>query len=229
MSNIQLPNVSNIADIITKIAFPSDKTKDKQPENQMINLLSGILDNLNIDNIIDTNNDTNNDTNTNSSNNLNEPNINIANMHTKNKNTPYQLINDFYGILWGKSDMNGLKHCFTDNASLSYRSNIDEANQWTITSNDKIIDYYQQIWVPYVKNTSTMIYKFNFSVDEEDNEAGIRCSVNYNIYQSQLDIRTMTWNKYNIEVNAIMTLVNEGGVYKILLCDNILLKHDILL
>lgn len=159
--------------------------------------------------------------------NLGDTNLTPTSSNTKPNTSPYQLVNNFYGLIWNSDDLSQLEKYYTDNALHSFVSNLEENHQWNITSKNKIVDYFQQLWLPYVKNTSTIIYKFNFSVDDEkENET--QCTVEYTITQSELNTKTMKWSKYHISMIDKIVMVKNDNKYLISSLNKILSKKDLL-
>ena len=146
---------------------------------------------------------------------------------SETNNSPYQLVNNFYGLIWNSNDLSQLENYYTNDALHSFVSTIEENHQWNMTSKNKIVEYYKQLWLPYVKNTNTMIYKFNFSVDEEkENET--HCTVEYTITQSELNTKTMKWSKYHISMTDKIVMVKDNEKYLISSFNGILSKKDLL-
>lgn len=140
--------------------------------------------------------------------------------------TPYQLINNYYGTLWGKTNMDCIKQYLTIDAMYSCATTTD-SEQWRITSRNKIVEYFQQLWIPKVKNTSTMIYKFNFSIDSEETDCTY-CTVDYTITQTQLDTDTMKWIKYQIESTDKLVLMQDNGNYRFYSLTSILRHKEVI-
>jgi hypothetical protein len=187
------------------------KQHGSSPENPMGNLLGGLFGNLSQHREMPL--PPRNDTSTNT----------LTSVNT----TPYQLINNYYGTLWGKANMYCLKPYFTTDALLSYATTSDTEQQWRITSRDKIVEYFQQLWLPKIRNKSTMIYKFNFSIDDESTEY-INCTVDYIVTQTQLDTDTMKWNKYHIDSTDKLVLVHDNGNYRFFSLNIILRKKELI-
>jgi hypothetical protein len=123
--------------------------------------------------------------------------------------SPYHLVNTLYNTLWNQSELTSLEKMYHPDATLSLTSKVDESNKWEIQSREKVMEYYQKLWLPYVRNQETFVEHFEFKMTDSMEDCDETCTVSYSILQKQMDLKTMSWRNYYIQMNDTFTLMHD--------------------
>lgn len=127
--------------------------------------------------------------------------LNANNKLNKNKSC-YDTINKLYNTLWNSDDLKSLETLYSSDAKLAFTSDINSENKWEMNTTNEIMNYYQNLWLPYIKNQETEVLCFSFDLDESLENVNVK----YTTYQSQMDMNTMKWRKYHIEMVDSFTI-----------------------